>query len=120
MEVAERFYRDALECQEVVRYPLANGLIVQMAPDGRPPGVELWWEEGVQVQPSRTEHLSFSSDDVPLTVERIRALGYSVLREPYMMGTETVAFVQDPDGHLIEINDFVGRPGAAHWPPEPR
>ena len=36
------------------------------------------------------------------TVERVRALHYEIEHE-------TIAFIRDPDGHLIELNDFHGR-----------
>jgi catechol 2,3-dioxygenase-like lactoylglutathione lyase family enzyme len=109
LESAERFYRDALGLERVARYQLGNGLIVQMGPNGAPPGVELWMEQGLVPKASDTEHLAFAVDDVGAWVERIRRHGYQIDREPYAIGGETVAFVRDPDDHLIELNDFKGR-----------
>jgi len=93
----------------IVRYEIDNGVILQMGPDGMPPGVELWFETGLVPCPSKTEHLAFAVDDVPHLVEHVRSLGYQVAKEPWSIGDETVAFVSDPDGHLVELNDFVGR-----------
>lgn len=105
---AERFYSQALGLGLIVRYEIQNGSILQMGPDGRPPGVELWFEQGLQPCPSATEHLAFAVDEVRSLVEHVRELGYEVEREPFTIGTETIAFVRDPDGHLVEFNDFGG------------
>jgi catechol 2,3-dioxygenase-like lactoylglutathione lyase family enzyme len=109
IDQAERFYAEALGLRQIVRYETDNGVILQMGPDGAPPGVELWFERELKPRPSETEHLAFAVDDVPGFVEHVRALGYEVAREPWKIDTETVAFVRDPDGHLVEINDFNGR-----------
>jgi catechol 2,3-dioxygenase-like lactoylglutathione lyase family enzyme len=109
LDVAERFYREALGLSEVVRYVLPDRTILHLAPGGVPPGVELWWERGLTPTPSATEHLAFAVPDVSAAIERVRALGYPVAIEPYPIGEETVGFVVDPDGHLIEFNDFRGR-----------
>ncbi|WP_077058242.1 VOC family protein [Streptomyces sp. MP131-18] len=106
---AERFYSEALGLQRIVRYETEKGVILQLGPDGAPPGVELWFEHGLEPRPSATEHLAFAVDDVCGLLERVRALGYEVVREPWRIGDETVAFVRDPDGHLVEFNDFAGR-----------
>ncbi|MER8012031.1 VOC family protein [Streptomyces sp. NPDC094149] len=110
IDVAERFYADALGLSRVVRYELADHVIQQMAPDGRPAGVELWQERNLVPNPHPTHHVAFRVADVPALVEHIRALGYRVITEPYRIEQETVAFVADPDRHTIELNDFQGRP----------
>lgn len=109
LELAERYYRDALGLTEVVRYVLPGRTIVQVAPSATPPGVELWWEPGIGPTPSPTEHLAFAVEDVHAVIERVRSLGYPITTEPYTIGEETLAFVRDPDGHLIEFNNFRGR-----------
>ncbi|GHB39303.1 glyoxalase [Streptomyces xanthochromogenes] len=110
IDVAERFYADALGLSSVVRYELADRVILQMAPDGRPAGVELWQQRDLVPDPHPTHHVAFRVADVPALVEHIRALGYRVIAEPYRIEQETVAFVADPDRHTIELNDFLGRP----------
>lgn len=110
IDVAERFYADALGLSSVVRYDLADRVILQMAPDGRPAGIELWQERDLVPNPHPTHHVAFRVADVPALVEHIRALGYRVITEPYRIEQETVAFVADPDRHTIELNDFLGRP----------
>ncbi|MEV0277853.1 VOC family protein [Streptomyces sp. NPDC050610] len=110
IDVAERFYADGLGLSSVVRYDLADRVILQMAPGGRPAGVELWQERDLVPNPHPTHHVAFHVTDVPALVEHIRALGYRVVTEPFQIQRETVAFVADPDSHTIELNDFLGRP----------
>jgi catechol 2,3-dioxygenase-like lactoylglutathione lyase family enzyme len=109
IDAAEEFYAKALGLQKVVRYDLDHRVILQMAPDGVPAGVELWQEDGLGPVPHPTQHVAFSVSDVPTLVEHVRSLGYRVIEEPYRIGEETVAFVADPDNHAIEFNDFRGR-----------
>ena len=112
IETAERFYADALGLRPVVRYDLADRIILQMAPGGVPAGVELWQQPDLAPRPHPTQHVAFSVGDVVGLVDRIRGLGYRIVEEPYRIGDETVSFVADPDGHAIELNDFRGRPVA--------
>lgn len=50
-------------------------------------------------------HIALGVDDVYATVERIRAAGGKVVREPGPMkhGSTVLAFVEDPDGYRIEL-----------------
>jgi lactoylglutathione lyase len=50
-------------------------------------------------------HLALGTDDINAACERIRALGYKVVREPGPMkhGTTVIAFVEDPTGYRIEL-----------------
>jgi catechol 2,3-dioxygenase-like lactoylglutathione lyase family enzyme len=109
IEVSESFYSQVLELRRVVCYELADRVILQMAPDGIPPGIELWQQEGLRPAPHATQHVAFSVNDVPGLTERVRSLGYRVVKEPFRIGDETVSFIADPDGHVIELNDFRGR-----------
>lgn len=106
---SEVFYSQVLEMRRVVRYKVDSRVILQMALDGRPPGIELWQEERLKPAPHATQHVAFSVSDVPGLTERVRALGYQVVKEPFHIGDETVSFIADPDGHVIELNDFRGR-----------
>lgn len=50
-------------------------------------------------------HVALGVSDIYETVERIRAAGGKVTREPGPMkhGTTVIAFVEDPDGYKIEL-----------------
>ncbi len=50
-------------------------------------------------------HVAIGAVDIAAAVERVRAAGGKVTREPGPMkhGTTVIAFVEDPDGHKIEL-----------------
>ena len=50
-------------------------------------------------------HVALGTDDIRATVERIRAAGGTIVREPGPMkhGTTVIAFVEDPSGYKIEL-----------------
>jgi lactoylglutathione lyase len=50
-------------------------------------------------------HVAIGVDDIYATCERLRAAGVQVTREPGPMkhGSTVIAFVEDPDGHKIEL-----------------
>jgi len=50
-------------------------------------------------------HVAIGTVDVRSTCDRIRELGYRVVREPGPMrhGTTVIAFVEDPTGYKIEL-----------------
>lgn len=50
-------------------------------------------------------HIALGTDDIHAAVERIRASGGKVTREPGPMkhGTTVIAFVEDPDGYKVEL-----------------
>jgi lactoylglutathione lyase len=50
-------------------------------------------------------HVAIGTDDIHATVERLRARGARVTREPGPMkhGTTVIAFVEDPTGYKIEL-----------------
>lgn len=50
-------------------------------------------------------HIAIAVDDIYQTCEKIRATGGKIKREPGPMkhGTTEIAFVEDPDGYLIEL-----------------
>lgn len=50
-------------------------------------------------------HIALGTDDIAAACERVRSLGYKVVREPGPMkhGTTVIAFIQDPTGYKIEL-----------------
>jgi lactoylglutathione lyase len=109
MDAARRFYRDLLGLVETYRQPDEGepgyvalehggtkvGLVVHDAPReflGRSPG------DGIRFE------LWLYCDDVGAEVERLRAEGVQVLREPEdMPWGERLAYVADPDGNPVSI-----------------
>lgn len=50
-------------------------------------------------------HIALGTSDIRAACDRVRALGYKVVREPGPMkhGTTVIAFVEDPTGYKIEL-----------------
>jgi len=50
-------------------------------------------------------HVALGTNDIKAACDRVRALGYKVVREPGPMkhGTTVIAFVVDPTGYKIEL-----------------
>ncbi len=50
-------------------------------------------------------HIALGTSDIKGTCEKVKALGYKVVREPGPMkhGTTVIAFVEDPNGYKIEL-----------------
>lgn len=49
-------------------------------------------------------HFAFQmEEDYSTFTEKLKALGYNYLYEPYFMGTMEIAFITDPDGNQIEL-----------------
>ena len=104
MKRATDFYCGLLGCQEIVSYQIPKGQIVQLSPTGRSPGIELWCEGPLEPRADRKLHVAFAVDDTRALVSRLRAAGVHVEQEPFEIGDEVIAFIRDPDGYLIELN----------------
>ena len=115
MKRSERFYRDVLGLKEIVRYRIPKGVILQLSPTGEFPGVELWYEEPVEPAPQTKLHIAFNVDDTRAWVDHLRELGVPIVEEPFEVGHEVIAFIRDPDGYLIELNQ-AGRAEGADGP----
>lgn len=50
-------------------------------------------------------HLALGTSDIHGTIEKLRAAGATISREPGPMkhGTTVIAFIKDPDGYAIEL-----------------
>lgn len=50
-------------------------------------------------------HIALGTSDIKGTCEKVKALGYKVIREPGPMkhGTTVIAFIEDPNGYKIEL-----------------
>lgn len=50
-------------------------------------------------------HMAFGTTDIKGTCEKVRSMGYKVVREPGPMkhGTTVIAFIEDPNGYKLEL-----------------
>lgn len=100
------FYCNKLQLKEIVRYPLPNGgAIIQLSPTGFPPGIELWYEKPFKGFNNDRLHVAFEVDNVVEVVEKLKENGVVIEQEPFRKGHEVIAFLRDPDGYLLEINE---------------
>jgi lactoylglutathione lyase len=115
LERSLRFYCDALGWKQIVRYDRDDGVtIVQVSPDGNGAGIELWHEPPHQGFAFDRLHLAISVDDVHAATIRLAAAGVTIDRTPFRIGHETIAFIRDPDGYLIELNETAGTGATRH------
>lgn len=115
LDRAETFYRDVLGFDLVVRYATDSYSVVQMAPGGRLPGVELWREPSIAVDPEPLVHIALLAENVDRAFATAVGRGARPIREPFSIGEERIALIGDPDGYVIELH----HPPLAHWPAPP-
>ncbi len=63
------------------------------------------WDRDAYALGDAYGHIAIGTDDIAGACEKVRALGYKVVREPGPMkhGTTVIAFVEDPTGYKIEL-----------------
>lgn len=98
------FYCGHLDLQPICRYEIPNGAIIQLSTTGTPPGIELWYDKSYLELPKTKIHIAFDVDDVVSFTEKLRSQGVQIVKEPFEIGHEIIAFIQDPNGYLIEFN----------------
>ncbi|MEM7224195.1 MAG: lactoylglutathione lyase [Pseudomonadota bacterium] len=56
-------------------------------------------------------HIAIEVPDVYATCEELRAAGAKITREPGPMkhGTRVIAFMEDPDGYKVELNESINK-----------
>lgn len=103
------FYWGLLGFEPVVRYDRDDGVtLVQVAAAGSSVGVELWREvDHIGLNNDRL-HIALEAEDVAGLTSQLRAAGVTIERDVFQMGHEKVAFIRDPDGYLIELNEVAG------------
>lgn len=103
---SQQFYCEVLGWKQIVRYDRADGItIVQVSPTGQGAGIELWYEPPHRGFAFDRLHVAASVDDLNATIERLIANGVTIDQPPFRIGHETIAFIRDPDGYLIELNE---------------
>jgi lactoylglutathione lyase len=90
-------------------FPEGKFTLAFLAFDDRPDvTIELthnWDQQEVYQHGNGFGHIALGVDDISKSCNEIKSLGYKVCREPGPMkhGTTVIAFVQDPDGYMIEL-----------------
>jgi lactoylglutathione lyase len=119
LDAAKRFYCETLGMR-VLRekeYPEGKFTLCFCGYEDESKGavIELTYNWGTTTYELGTAfgHVALGTDDIKAAVERVRAAGYKVTREPGPMkhGTTVIAFVEDPNGYKVEL---IERPDRAN------
>lgn len=111
LEASKKFYTEALG-MKVLRekeYPEGKFTLcfIGYGDEGSNTVIELTYNWGTDSYEIGTGfgHIALGTADVRAACDKVRALGYKVVREPGPMkhGTSVIAFIQDPTGYKIEL-----------------
>ncbi len=106
-----KFYTECLGMHELRRHDVPDGkYTLSFVGYGEEPAhsvIELTYNYGVEKYEIGTAfgHLAIGVPDIVASVEKVRAAGGKVVREPgpVKFGKTVIAFVEDPDGYKIEL-----------------
>ena len=111
MERSIRFYERHFGMKLASRRPIPanNAEITFLESEGVPFRLELTWFksqkrfEQAGYENRVFDHLAFVIKDMDRMMTQLKAENVVVTDEPYMLGTSRIAFIEDPDGTLIEL-----------------
>ena len=111
LDASLRFYCDLLGMKLLRRHDYPEGkftlAFVGYGDESDHSVLELTWNWGVHdyVLGDAYGHVAIGVSDIRACVERLRAAGARVTREPGPMkhGTTVIAFLEDPNGYKIEL-----------------
>ncbi len=109
LERSVDFYTRLLGMKELRRRDVPEGkyTLVFVGYDEKEPAIELTYNYGVDRYElgNAFGHLAIGVPDIYATVDRLRAAGVKITREPgpVKFGTTVIAFIEDPDGYKIEL-----------------
>jgi lactoylglutathione lyase len=106
-----KFYTDVLGMKELRRRDVPEGkytlAFVGYGDESSNAVIELTYNYGVEKYElgNGFGHLAIGVPDIRAAVEKVRAAGGKVTREPgpVKFGTTVIAFIEDPDGYKIEL-----------------
>lgn len=111
LEESIKFYTEALGLKVISKddYPEGEFTLVFLSygTTKNDPCIELTYNYGRHAYTigDAFGHIALGTDDIRATCEKVRTLGYKVVREPGPMkhGTTVIAFIEDPSGYKIEL-----------------
>ncbi len=115
LEASKRFYCEALGMTVLREREYPDGkftlCFVGYGDEATSAVLELThnWGKTDYVLGDQFGHVAIGTEDIQGAVQRVRAQGGKVTREPGPMkfGSTVIAFVEDPDGHKIELIERV-------------
>ena len=110
LERSKSFYRTlGLELVRETEYPEGRFTLVFLKAPGDGGGeIELthnWDRAEPYALGDAWGHIAFAVEDIYATCDALRAQDVAIKRAPGPMkhGTTVIAFIEDPDGHLVEL-----------------
>jgi len=111
MERSIGFYERHFGMKLLSRRPIPsnNAEIAFLESEGIPFKLELTWFKGqksleqAEYENRVFDHLAFTVLDMDGMMARLKEDNVVVTDEPYTLGTSKIAFIEDPDGTLIEL-----------------
>lgn len=111
LEASKRFYCEALGMNVLREKDYPDGkftlCFIGYGDEASNTVIELTynWGKSDYVMGDAFGHIALGTDDIRGACEKVRNLGYKVVREPGPMkhGTTVIAFVEDPTGYKIEL-----------------
>jgi glyoxylase I family protein len=99
-DVAEavRFYTEVLGLSEAPRPDLGPGAWLQLGEE------QVHLSHTPERPPEGFQHFAIRVDDLDAAVDHIRGAGWQVDPFPHIAGAGHQAFLRDPSGNLIELN----------------
>jgi len=67
--------------------------------------LELTWWRGKKdyAEGDQLDHIAFGVDDLARSVAELRRKRVEIAKEPYQLGSSTIAFIKDPNGIWLEL-----------------
>ena len=111
LEASKKFYREALGMKVLRENEFPGGkftlCFMGYGEESSNTVLELTYNWGTEKYElgDAYGHIALGTDDIKRDCDKVRALGYKVVREPGPMkhGTTVIAFVEDPTGYKIEL-----------------
>lgn len=111
LEASKRFYCEALGMKVLREKEYPDGkftlCFIGYGDEASNTVIELTynWGKADYVMGDAFGHIALGTDDIRGACDKVRNLGYKVVREPGPMkhGTTVIAFVEDPTGYKIEL-----------------
>jgi len=105
-EESAEFYGKLLGFEKTLRHDVpGGGVIYHLAQDESSTILEVIQDGRPISSPGDNVHLGFSCSQMNQVLDEIVKLGLDIDRGPLTIGRETMLFLRDPDGYLIEINN---------------
>jgi len=104
LESSKAFYEDGLGLEYAKDFVGSDGVTNYFVSGETNTFIQLKYDDGEEVEPSGIAHIAISVDDTDEVFERLASRDdCTVVQEPQDLSTVRNAFVADPDGYVLEL-----------------